>query len=76
MCFNVGFKEKKYTKRDAFVLMDCDTEIYSETDQRLGGFIVVKKTSLSDQQKEQVTIKAQQYYEKLQKLEKKHQTQS
>ena len=47
VCFNVGYKEKNYTKRDAFVLMDCDTEIYSETDQRLSGFILVKKTNLS-----------------------------
>lgn len=27
--------------------MDCDTTEYSETDQRLSGFIVLKKTSLS-----------------------------
>jgi len=47
VCFNVGFKEKKYTKRDAFVLMDCDTKVYSESDQRLATFIVIKKTSLS-----------------------------
>ena len=47
LCFNVGFKEKKYTKRDAFVLMDCDRKVYSESDQRLTTFIVIKKTTLS-----------------------------
>ena len=27
VCFNVGFQEKNYTKRDAFILMDCDTNL-------------------------------------------------
>lgn len=44
MCFGLEYPEKKYTKRDAFILMDCDTKKYTDSNQILGGFILIKKT--------------------------------
>lgn len=44
MCFELDYPEKKYTKRDAFILMDCDTKKYTDSNQILGGFILIKKT--------------------------------
>lgn len=44
MVFSLRLLEKHYTKRDAFVLMDCDEAIYTDTYQILGGYIVLKKT--------------------------------
>lgn len=43
----VGFIEKCYTKRDAFVLMDCDTPEYTDTVQRMGGLHIMKKCAKS-----------------------------
>ncbi len=42
--FDVGFTEKMYTKRDALILMDCDTPSYTDTAQRLASFILIKKS--------------------------------
>jgi hypothetical protein len=39
--------EKEWTKRDAFVLMDCDTEKYFETKQRLASFVLIRKSETS-----------------------------
>lgn len=39
--------EKQWTKRDCFLLMDCDTPKYWDSTQRLASFSVYKKTSLS-----------------------------
>lgn len=50
MCFQLPFKERAYSKRDAFVLMDCDSDEYTETLQRLGGYIIIKKTNNSNVQ--------------------------
>ena len=36
--------EKKYTKRDAFVLMECDCEEYANTPQSIGGYVLLKKS--------------------------------
>lgn len=36
--------EKKYTKRDAFVLMDCDSDKYANTPQSIGGYVILKKS--------------------------------
>lgn len=36
--------ERKYTKRDAFILMECDTSEYVDTPQSIGGYVVVKKS--------------------------------
>lgn len=45
---NVGLKEKFYTKRDAFILLDVDKPIYSETDQYMGGIQVYKKSNYTE----------------------------
>lgn len=37
-------KQKQYCKRDAFVLMDCDAEIYWENMQIEAGMIMIKNT--------------------------------
>lgn len=39
-----SYQEKHWTKRDAFILMGCDSEKYAEQRQCYGGFLVVKKT--------------------------------
>jgi hypothetical protein len=36
--------QKICTKRDCFILMDCDTNIYHETSQIEAGFLILKKT--------------------------------
>ena len=35
--------EKKYTKRDAFVLTDCDEPGYTDSPQSIGGYMVCKR---------------------------------
>ena len=45
MSFELPFKERLYTKRDAFVYMGCDTKEYSETNQRMATMVVFKKTA-------------------------------
>ncbi|MDE7267544.1 MAG: hypothetical protein K2N89_08775 [Lachnospiraceae bacterium] len=37
--------ERKYTKRDAFILTGCDEEQYAETPQSIGGYMVCKKSA-------------------------------
>ncbi len=44
MSFELPFLEKKYTKRDVFLCMDCDTETYTDTNQRMATMILLKKT--------------------------------
>lgn len=44
MTFELSHFEKTYTKRDAFILMNCDTPKYTESRQRLGSFQLWKKT--------------------------------
>ena len=44
MCFELDYKEKKYTKRDAFILMNCDTKKYYDTPQFMAGLIIFKRT--------------------------------
>lgn len=39
--------EKRWTKRDAFILMDCDSNIYFDTKQRLASFILIRKSQLA-----------------------------
>lgn len=36
--------ERKYTKRDAFILTGCDDEKYAKTPQSIGGYMVCKKS--------------------------------
>ncbi len=45
--FDVGLSEKLFTKRDAFVLMDCDTAAYSATSQRQASFMLIRKSAMS-----------------------------
>lgn len=44
MPFELDRRESAYSKRDAFVLMGCDSPEYANTLQRLGGFQVIRKT--------------------------------
>lgn len=45
--FELTHFEKAWTKRDAFVLMDCDSDFYSETKQRLASYVLIRKTEFS-----------------------------
>ncbi|SFO22136.1 hypothetical protein SAMN04487831_11277 [Pseudobutyrivibrio sp. UC1225] len=47
MIFSLSKKEKYYSKRDAFVLLDCDFPEYYESPQRIGTYILLKKNSNS-----------------------------
>jgi hypothetical protein len=47
MAFELPFKERLYTKRDAFVVMGCDDEKYSESNQRMATFIIFRKNAKS-----------------------------
>lgn len=47
MCFQIPRKEKMYTKRDAFILMDCDTPEFYETPQICATYILCKKSLIS-----------------------------
>lgn len=49
MVFSIAHLEKYYTKRDVFILMDCDTPEYYDTPQICGGYIILKKTEYSCQ---------------------------
>lgn len=40
----LGMEEKKYNKRDALILMDCDSPQYTDTPQSIGGYVIMKKT--------------------------------
>lgn len=44
MIFALPYLERHFTKRDAFILMDCDTPAFTETKQRLASFVLLKKT--------------------------------
>lgn len=44
MPFELEFRESAYTKRDAFLLMGCDSPEYADTPQRMAGFQVIRKT--------------------------------
>ena len=47
LCFHTPFIEKQWTKRDTFVLMNCDEPRFSNTAQILSGFVFIKKDSSS-----------------------------
>ncbi len=44
---NNGHLNKTWTKRDCFILMNCDSEKYWEAEQRLASFHLYKKSTLS-----------------------------
>ena len=41
------YLEKKYSKRDAFILLDADSPIYADTYQYMAGIQIYKKTNFS-----------------------------
>lgn len=45
--FDLTYLEKEWTKRDAFILMDCDSPKYSESRQRLAGFSLWRKSEFT-----------------------------
>lgn len=48
MWFNrLTLKEKKYSKRDAFIIMGLDSPIYSETNQYMAGIQIYKKSNFT-----------------------------
>jgi len=47
LVFEIPYLEKEWTKRDAFILMDCDESQYADTLQRCSGFILCRKSEES-----------------------------
>ena len=47
LVFEIPYVEKEWSKRDAFVLMECDSIKYTDTLQRCSGFIVCRKSEFS-----------------------------
>lgn len=45
MPFQLTFPERMYSKRDAFVLMECDSSEFSDSKQRLAGYMILKKAT-------------------------------
>lgn len=53
MVFCITLLEKFYTKRDAFILMDCDKKEIRETPQICSGYLILKKSRFSCELMEQ-----------------------
>jgi len=47
VCFELMQLERMYTKRDAFVLLNCDAPEFTHTRQRLGSFMIIRKSDNS-----------------------------
>ena len=47
MGFYLPYIEKKWTKRDAFLIMNCDSPKYTDTPQILATFIIMKNTEFT-----------------------------
>jgi hypothetical protein len=49
MLFSLGndYIERMWSKRDAFIIMDCDSAKYAESPQCLAGFILMKKSAFT-----------------------------
>lgn len=47
MTFGNRYVEKVWTKRDLFMLLDCDNPEFTDSKQRHAGFVITKKTDLS-----------------------------
>jgi hypothetical protein len=45
--FELIHLERSYTKRDTFISMGCDSPRYTDTRQRLGGFILLQKSAFA-----------------------------
>jgi hypothetical protein len=48
-CFKLPLIEKQWTKRDAFILMGCDSSEYTDTPQVLATYFLIKKSAKSIQ---------------------------
>lgn len=48
MVFSLPLTEYQWTKRDAFKLMECDIDEFVNSNQRLGGYIIIKKSKFSE----------------------------
>jgi hypothetical protein len=46
--FELPFLEREWTKRDAFVLLDCERPQFTETPQRLASFVLLRKSSFAE----------------------------
>jgi len=46
--FRTKYLEKKYSKRDAFILLDADSPIYADTLQYMAGIQIYKKSNFSE----------------------------
>lgn len=44
MVFSLTLLEKHYSKRDAFILLDCDEPMYANTPQILASYMILKKS--------------------------------
>ena len=47
MCFAGIYPEYRWTKRDAFILMECDEDYYKLSPQCAGGYIILRKSDKS-----------------------------
>ena len=46
--FELNHPERRYTKRDTLILMGCDAPRFTETRQRLGSFMLIRKTAFAE----------------------------
>jgi hypothetical protein len=47
VCFELMQIERMYTKRDTFVMLNCDSPEFTRTRQRLGSFMIIRKSENS-----------------------------
>ena len=47
MIFALSLIEKQWTKRDAFILLECDNTLFTDTNQMMASFILVKRSEKS-----------------------------
>ena len=46
--FKLAYREKRYTKRDAFILLGADMPFYTDTNQYMGGIQIYKKSKYTE----------------------------
>ena len=44
MCFKINTIEKEWTKRDTFIILDCDSIEYTDSNQNMATLMIMKKT--------------------------------
>ncbi len=47
ICFELPYIEKYWTNRDCFIALNCDSPLYTDTNQRMGGIHLWKKCAAS-----------------------------